>query len=268
MHPETNVQPQIDLGRYYDEATYLSTLNGITRPYLPAVAQLIHLGVLGEEAEQAGWANIGEHCINSHHQARIHSYLQGFSQRRAHRLNTIALVHDATLRRDKETCGGTCTTHQGITRKDVGLDFYRNFEVDHPGKVLHVTGMNWNGYENWSLEEHALRYTDSTNGPTILPDGRLGNESFQHYRVRHKLLQKRKSDISQQIGEELYEGTPAFIYLDRAVVPYSEATLWNHARFIRPQYFENGKYSQPTDYFYLVANLLQQQATGRELPLM
>ncbi len=251
------------------EAHKLSQEYGIPEEYHGDIQCLIESGVLGEEAKQAGWHNVGVHCIQSFRQAQIQSYLLGFDADRAQSFNSIVLKHDAPLRiRKGEYAQKTCTAAAaGITRVDVGNNYYLDHELRQQG-IMKATGMDWRDFESYTPEQLAMRYIDSTTGPVRSPHGVYGYDAMQHWTERVASLHDRKPEISMKIGHDYYQGTPAFGFLWQ-IMPYIESRLYHQAREAHPELFTDGKYEDTTKYFNLLQDLYEAQyQENPRIPLM
>ncbi len=237
----------------YNEAYALSYLYGVPQEFVPEIAILIKSGVLGKKAVMEHWDNIGEHCILAGKMALGVGWLTGLSSQECFSLTQQAYIHDAHLRREKEAKAHAAQVLNGIKRIDVGLDFYYENEMAHPG-ILQATSMDWRGYEDWAPQLQIMRYVDSCIGPVIGEDGTLGRDEIQHYSLRAYNLHQRKRSISEEVGKQLYGGVPAFHYLHH-VTQDIETRLYNLAQQAHPELM--GYYKNPSQFFNLVHDMLQ-----------
>ena len=167
-----------------------------------------------------------------------------------------AYIHDAQLRHDKERSAITTTVEQGMTQAKVGNGFYRTYEMAHPD-IQMATSMDWRGYQDWPLTMKIMRYVDSCIGPELLSDGKTcGRDKMQHWSMRSDCLSLRKREISEQIGNELYNGIPAFVYLE-SVVSDIEDELYERALSSNPELFP--RLGHPEDFYSVLSELVGNQ---------
>lgn len=232
----------------YNEAFSLSYVYDVPQQFIPELATLINNGVLGKKATAEKWSNIGEHCILAGKMALPTAWLAGLTPSECLRITQQAYIHDAHLRREKESKAQSVSIVNGMKRVEVGTNFYYEHEMAHPG-ILQATSMDWRGYENWPPELQIMRYVDSCVGPVILPDGTSGNDELQHYSLRTHNLHTRKQKISDEIGRQWYNGIPAFKYLQK-VTEDIETSLHQAAIQTHPEIMLH--YPHPCQFFNAV----------------
>jgi hypothetical protein len=128
--------------------------------------------------------------------------------------------------------------------------------------------MDWRDVETYTDEQLALRYIDSTTGPVRSRDGLYGYDVMQHWTERVAGLQERKPDISLKVGNDLYQGTPAFGFLWQ-IMPYIESRLYSQARERHSELFDDGEYDDFTQYFHLLQDLYAiRYMDNPDVPLM
>ncbi|CAN5224301.1 hypothetical protein BH09PAT2_BH09PAT2_00570 [soil metagenome] len=245
--------PVIDQIGNHSEATKIAKQYNVPHIFIPQLETLISNGVLGTDARQAGWDNIGEHCILAGKMALTTSRLVGLSDEDTLFTTQQAYIHDATLRREKEKKANDSTSTNGITQAHVSEDFYQECEMVHPG-ILQATSMDWRDYYRWEAPMLIMRYVDSCVGPSRIADTIWGRDTMQHWSERTDNLHERKRDISVDIGRKLYGGIPAFKYL-ATVTADIETILHATATEANPSIFQ-GRYERPTQFYNLVHNMM------------
>ncbi len=203
-------------------------------------------GLLNEEGS-AGWKNVARHQLLSAVMTETISELLDRTPGETERLTSISLTHDVDKRRQQES----------KTKGKVWID-----ELGRNEKPLVATGSNFTGFSEWGVDEHILRYVDSSVGEEGTPSHWFGSRDPNNlpkviilpWRTRVAAFKEYKVEEGEK-GVPIY-GMSTWDKLDE-IMEVIEARLFNQIIERHPELA--GKYTEPSQLTNLIEDRIHEK---------